>query len=242
MRYINLSVVPLSSVLHFTLVLLFAATVWGETPPEIVPWLTEQKWQRDVDGPVLSLGSPGEFDDMHIFAPTVARENGKYLMWYCGSRGFAHDLSPTRTRDERVFSLGLATSIDGRQFVRHPGPVQQLPTPRLSILTPSILRDSKGNVLREQEKMRMWFTSYGMGGGQPHAVQQSSSSDGIQWTDVSPIQLPRAYAPSVLKTDRGYEMWYTEPGAYPLVRQLSSEESRVDWDWIRGQHGRSELA
>lgn len=89
-----------------------------------MPWLTDQTWQRDVDGPALSIGSPGEFDDTHIFTPTVARENGKYMMWYCGSQGFAHDLSPTRTRDERVFSLGLATSDDGLQLVRHPGPVQ----------------------------------------------------------------------------------------------------------------------
>ena len=72
--------------------LFFATRVLGAPPSELVPWLTEQKWQRDVDGPVLSLGSPGEFDDTHIFAPTVARENGKYMMWYCGSRGFAHDL------------------------------------------------------------------------------------------------------------------------------------------------------
>ncbi len=205
--------------------LFFASRVLGEPPSELVPWLTDQTWQRDVDGPVLSLGSPGEFDDTHIFAPTVARENGQYMMWYCGSRGFAHDLSPTRTRDERVFSLGLATSDDGRQFVRHQGPVQQLATPRLSILTPTILRDSKGNVLREQEKMRMWFTSAGMGGGQPHAVQQSISSDGIEWTDVSPIQISRAYAPSVVKTDGGYEMWYTQPGAYPWnIRHAKSSD------------------
>ncbi len=197
------------------ILLFFAGRVSGQQPPELVPWLTDQIWHRDVDGPVLSLGSPGEFDDTHIFAPTVARENGKYLMWYCGSRGFAHDLAVTRTRDERIFSLGLATSDDGRHFVRHPGPVLTLPTPRLSILTPAILRDSKGNVLREQNKMRMWFTSAGIGGGQSHAVQQSISSDGIEWKDVSPIQISRAYAPSVVKTDGGYEMWYTQPGAYP---------------------------
>lgn len=159
------------------ILLFFAGSVSGQQPPELAPWLADQTWHRDVDGPVLSLGSPGEFDDTHIFAPTVARENGKYLMWYCGSRGFAHDLSETRTRDERHFSLGLATSDDGRDFVRHAGPILTLPTPRLSLLTPTILRDSKGNVLREQDKMRMWFTSAGMGGGQPHAIQQSISSD-----------------------------------------------------------------
>lgn len=89
------------------ILLFFAGRVSGQQPPELVPWLTDQKWHRDVDGPVLSLGSPGEFDDTHIFAPTVARENGKYLMWYCGSRGFAHDLSETRTRQTAVTKCGI---------------------------------------------------------------------------------------------------------------------------------------
>ncbi|HUP81464.1 MAG TPA: hypothetical protein VM260_23135 [Pirellula sp.] len=87
--------------------LILVGRVLGEPPSELVPWLTDQTWQRDVDGPVLSLGR----------------------------------------------------------------------------------------------------------GGQPHAVQQSISLDGIEWTDVSPIQISRAYAPSVVKTDGGYEMWYTQPGA-----------------------------
>ena len=86
------------------------SAVGDEWPDELNAWLTPQSWERDTDGPVLCLGEPGHFDDTHIFAPTVIRENDRYLMWYCGSRG---------TVNERVFRLGLATSDNGRDFGRH---------------------------------------------------------------------------------------------------------------------------
>ncbi len=212
------------------LVIVFVVTSMAnaEPPAEVKHWLQSQQWQRDTTGPVLPLGQAGEFDDAHIFAPTVARENGKYWLWYCGSQGFAHDVAPTRTRDERHFRLGLATSDNGREFVRHAGPIFELGTPRLSILTPCVLRDEAGNALRENGLLRMWFTSNTIGGGgQGHAIQQAVSEDGIHWKDVSAIQLSRAYAPAVLKTHKGYELWYTEPGRYPWnIRHAHSQDGQ----------------
>ena len=67
-----------------------------------------QNWRRD-DGPCIGLGETGDFDDMHLFAPCVAYENGIYSMWYSGSQG---------TVAGRVFALGLATSTDGEVLVR----------------------------------------------------------------------------------------------------------------------------
>ena len=63
-----------------------------------------QDWQRGNDGPCIGLGTAGAFDDMHLFAPCVAYENGVYSMWYSGSQD---------TVAQRVFTLGLATSTDG---------------------------------------------------------------------------------------------------------------------------------
>ncbi len=123
----------------------------AQTPVELQRWLGPQHWERDVDGPILSLGEPGEFDDTHIFAPMVATDSGRFLLWYCGSQGFAHDLAKQRTVDERVFQLGLATSDDGKQFERHAKrPVCVLDEERLSILTPAVLRNPDGSVLREE--------------------------------------------------------------------------------------------
>src|SRR5262245_58213740 len=103
-------------------------------------WLGPQDWQRDVDGPILSLRTAGELGATDLFAPTVATDAGRFLPWYSGSQGFAHDLAKERRPDERVFRLGLATSDDGKRFEKHPkGPVLAL-ADRLSVLTPSVLR------------------------------------------------------------------------------------------------------
>ena len=89
------------------LLLVLCAVARAAEPPEVARWLTPQQWQRDAEGPIVSLGREGEFDDQHIFAPAAFEEQGKFLLWYCGSRG---------TPGNRVFRLGLATSDDGRKF------------------------------------------------------------------------------------------------------------------------------
>ena len=109
----------------FALLVLFVAIpqTQAQVPRELRPWLeTPQAWQRDTDGPVLSLGKKGQFDDEHIFAPMVALQNGKFTLWHCGSTG---------TVAERVFQLGMSSSTDGRNFTRDypkPGvPIWQRP-------------------------------------------------------------------------------------------------------------------
>src|SRR6186713_789179 len=54
-------------------------------------WLVPQDWEKQKDGPVISLGEPGAFDDMHIFAPFVVYEKGLYSLLYPGSRGTVSD-------------------------------------------------------------------------------------------------------------------------------------------------------
>jgi predicted GH43/DUF377 family glycosyl hydrolase len=214
------------------------ATLWhgvplspatAQIPDELKSWLGPQHWQRDVEGPVLSLGTTGRFDDTHIFAPAVARENDRFLMWYCGSQGFAHDLAPMRTVDERVFKLGLATSTDGQSFARHvDNPVLALDDDKRSVLTPTILRSADGSLLRENGKIRIWFSSGTLGGGgRVQSIQEATSADGVHWSAASPVQIERAYAPAVLRTDTGYQMWYSEPGRYPwLIRHARSDDGQ----------------
>jgi predicted GH43/DUF377 family glycosyl hydrolase len=201
----------------------------AEVPRQLEHWLGPQTWRRDVDGPILSLGRAGQFDDTHIFAPMVARDKGQFLLWYCGSQGFAHDLSKKRTVDERVFQLGLATSKDGKHFERHPGgAVYALNGGKHSVLTPTVLRNADGSVLREAGKLRLWFSSSALGGGgRVQAIQEITSSDGIHWSKASPAQIERAYAPMVIKTEDGYQMWFTVPGGYPwLMKHARSEDGR----------------
>lgn len=218
--------------LALVLVGLLAELGYAQIPRELEPWLGPQTWTRDTDGPVLSLGEPGQFDDTHIFAPTVGSENGQFLLWYSGSQGFAHDLAKTRLPDERVFKLGFASSQDGKTFTRHAAsPVLGLDDPKRSVLTPVLLRNANGSILRENGKMRMWFSSGTLGGGgKVQSIQETTSADGVHWDKPSEIQIERAYAPAVIKTDKGYEIWYTVPGSYPWLMKHAQSEDGKAWN------------
>ena len=192
----------------------------ADVPPELRPWLIEQKWERDVDGPVVSLGQPGAFDDMHIFAPAVAMEDDRYWLWYCGSRGEVR---------ERVFQLGLATSREGREFAKHSaGPLFSFGDGKRSVLTPALLRSPEGSTLREDGKLRIWFSSTCFQDTSSlHTLHETTSEDGIHWSAPSPPLLNDAYAPTVIKTGRTYQMWYTDVSAEPwIIRHATSADGR----------------
>lgn len=209
-------------------------------PAALDRWLVTQSWQRDTDGPVIALGRRGEFDDTHVFAPCVARERGQYALWYCGSRG---------TVAERVFRLGRATSLDGRDFRKSPGnPVFEFGDGKHSVLTPALLRSDDGSVLREGGKLRMWFsaTHFASPSGL-HTLHETTSTDGLRWETPSPPQLEHAYAPTVIKEDGVYRLWYTDVSAEPwTIRHATSSDGKqwrvspepvlvIDQPWEQGR-------
>lgn len=223
------------------LILVAVFPLWGEEPPgEVQPWLESQRWTRDTEGPLLSLGQRGKFDDTHIFAPAVIREEGRYLLWYCGSRGEVK---------KRVFQLGLATSQNGRDFVRHEmNPVFRFGDGRHSILTPALLRQSGGQVLREDGRLRMWFSSTDFQDPSGlHTLHETSSQDGISWSAPSKSLLENVYAPTILRDGQSYLMWYVDVKNEPwVIRHATSSDGRswqvapapclvVDQAWERGR-------
>lgn len=192
-------------------------------PEKVARWLKPQDWQRDVDGPIVSLGSEGEFDDKHIFAPCVAMENGQYQLWYCGSQGAVAS---------RVFQMGLTTSTDGRIFQKIANnPVFAFGDGKHSVLTPTLLRSANGAVLREGGKLRMWFaaTDFVSGDG-AHTLHESSSENGIQWSSPSAAQLKNIYAPTILKEGDIYRMWFTDVAHEPWSFRYATSADGKTWD------------
>lgn len=203
-------------------------------------WLAPQRWQRDGEGPCVTLGDPGAFDDMHIFAPCVAYEGGRYWLWYCGSQGAV---------EERVFRLGLATSDDGVHFRRHPAsPIYGFGDDRHSVLTPTLLRSPDGAVLREGGQLRMWFAATDLSSRTvPHTLHESTSADSISWAEPSEAQMENVYASTIIAEGDTYRMWYTDVTVEPwCIRHAHSADGRrwhvsgapalqVDQDWEAGR-------
>ncbi|MBN1291227.1 MAG: acetylxylan esterase, partial [Candidatus Latescibacteria bacterium] len=183
-------------------------TVKAVMTETITHWMEPQKWVRDIDEPVISLGEKGEFDDMHIFAPCVAFENSRYIMWYCGSRGGV---------EQRVFKLGYAKSTDGIHFTKaNFAPVYEFGDGKHSVLTPTLLRNSDGSVLRENGQLRMWFAAADLSQtGALHTLHETTSGDGIHWSSPSPPYLDNVYAPTIIKEYGTYRMWYTDVSVEP---------------------------
>jgi predicted GH43/DUF377 family glycosyl hydrolase len=202
-----------------------------DVPQAVQAWLGPQQWSRDMDEPTLTLGEPGAFDDTHIFAPSVAKDDGGYQLWYCGSTGNALDVSEKRVPDERCFKLGLAMSKDGLHFAKHGKPVFELKESGRSILTPSILRSADGTPIREAGKLRMWFSTADFSGRTgPHVVQESTSADGVEWSPPSAPELQKAYAPSVLKTGDEYQIWYTDVSSFPWKFRHARSKDGSSWN------------
>ena len=206
----------------FCALLTSGIAVVDDAPPDCIEkWLTPQSWQRDVEGPVVELGTSGEFDDTHIFAPCAARIDGRFFLWYCGSRG---------TVKERVFDLGLTSSDDGRHFVKSDvNPVFEFGDGRHSVLTPTMLRNLDGTPQREGGKLRLWFSSTHFSGPSGlHTLHETSSTDGIRWSEPSAALLEHVYAPTVIKDGDEYRMWYTDVASAPWVfRHASSRDGRA---------------
>lgn len=102
-------------------------------------WFKLQDWVRASDEPIVSLGAPGEWDEHHIFAPGVIYEDNRYLMWYSGGRGDCVN---------RIMSIGLAESVDGISFKKHPGSPVIIGSDKQSYVTPAVLRQPDGSVRR----------------------------------------------------------------------------------------------
>ena len=185
-------------------------------------WLGPQDWRRDTDGPIVSLGEPGAFDDTHVFAPCVARVGGRFMLWYCGSRGAVA---------RRVFRLGLATSNDGVRFAKSgASSVLAFGDGKHSILTPTLLRRPDGAVLREGGRLRMWFASTHFAGeDRTHALHETSSVDGVRWSPPSPRQLTHIYAPTIIKENGVYRMWYTDVSADPWRFRFADSRDGRRW-------------
>jgi hypothetical protein len=206
-----------------------------DLPPALQAWLGPQTWVHDTLEPVISLGKTGEFDDTHLLSPLVARIDDRFAMWYAGSRG---------TVDERSFRLGFASSRDGRSFTKGAdNPVFSFGDDKHSVLTPTMLRNTDGTPIREDGKLRLWFSATDFDVSPLHTLHEVTSTDGRNWSNPSPAQLEGVYAPTILKGGDKYHLWYTDVSDEPwVVRHAESPDGRnwkvtekpvltIDQDW-----------
>jgi len=147
-------------------------------------------------------------------------------MWYCGARGSVA---------ERVYALCLATSTAGVAFFKQPqSPVLRFGggTGTRSIVTPALLRTPEGLVCRENGKLRLWFSSCDFISDARYTLHETSSSDGITWDKPSDVQMENAYAPTVMREDSIYRLWYTDVRRDPWCFRYAESRDGRRWDVV----------
>jgi predicted GH43/DUF377 family glycosyl hydrolase len=151
-------------------------------------------WTRHESNPVVDVGPPGSFDELHAWPWSVVDTDGTHRMWYTGQDSSGD------------YRIGYAESSDGFSWTKHPDPVLE-PGPGFdssNIWTPTVVFDGA--------LYHMWYAG---NDGQSHtAIGYAWSADGIEWTKHrdNPVVTAGDRGASncgVVRDGSTFHMWYT---------------------------------
>ena len=160
-------------------------------------------WTRYGQQPVLSVGSPGQWDSGSVNECWVIQEGGVYKMWYSGQT-----INSTAIL---TYAIGYATSPDGIHWTKYP--------------TNPIFSSAAGGSWDDKFVFRPMiiatgssYTMYYRGENSKYVGQTgiATSTDGIDWTrkgTISPIpkgtwDAYQSVPTSIIATPGGYLMAY----------------------------------
>lgn len=149
-------------------------------------------WTRPLSSPIIVVGPSGSWDDGGTGPGPVYKANGKYYMLYQG-----YDAST------KHFQVGLASSTDGKNWVKYPRP----------IFSDSL--DWEYNIVASDVELidSIFYMYYSSGG----KIGLATSFDGINWLRYSSSPILTATKswesggvsfPSVYKDGDVYKMIY----------------------------------
>jgi hypothetical protein len=171
-------------------------------------------WVKSPKNPMLSLGRDGDFDSQNILSPSIVKHGKRYFLFYAGGP------SGPRNGGELVkYQLGLALSENGETWKKTGKPLLPLGQRDNFHVTPTLLRNPDGTLLRENGRGHMVFS-----GNREDDVEYAVSPDGLEWTKDarSPIYR-RAYAPNLVRLPGEVRMYY-------IHKPPSGEGERRPWE------------
>lgn len=156
-------------------------------------------WIKSGRNPMLGLGTGGDFDSQNIMSPAIVKEGGRYYLFYAGGP------SGPRNGGELVrYQLGLALSRDGENWTKTGKPLLPLGERDNFHVTPALLRDPEGNLLKQGGRWHMVYC-----GNREDDVEYATSADGLAWIKHprSPV-FAAAYSPNLVAVDGEVRMYY----------------------------------
>lgn len=163
-------------------------------------------WTKDADNPLVTGGSPGEWDAAGVEDPVALIVDGTYHLWYAGRSAGGSS------------QIGHATSPDGVNWTKDEGNPVLEAGPEGTWDTRGV---RPGSVIRVDGEYRMWYT-----GANVHGTAQigyATSDDGTTWAKYAgnPVlqsgnlnwEASGVYRPAVVFDGTTYRMWYTGAGS-----------------------------
>lgn len=167
-------------------------------------------WVKSGRNPMLSLGQGDAFDSQNIMAPSIAKDGGRYYLFYAGG-----PLGPRNGGELVRYQLGLALSSDGENWKKTGKPLLPLGDRDNFHVTPALLREPSGGLLKQDGKWQMVYC-----GNRADDVEYATSPDGLTWTKQAASPIYRlAYAPNLVALDGQIRMYY-----------IHKPESRMPWE------------
>ena len=170
-------------------------------------------------GPVVDLGSSGSFDDQHIEANSVLKENNTYKMYYTA-------LSTTDWK----YKIAYATSNDGTTWSKQ-GIVVGLGNSG----DPDAEGVGSAYVINDNGTYKMWYQG---SDGSKWTICYATSTDGVNWNkqgrvlDVGPsgsYDQTHVINPCVIKDGSTYKMWYTGINNYAYNICYATSSDGINW-------------
>ena len=168
--------------------------------------------------PIITVGSPGRWDDGGVGPGPVFKVGNIYMMLYQGYSAI-----------NKHFQVGLATSSDGMHWVKYPTPV----------FTDSADWEKNMMVASEVEEVNgSWYMYYCSG----DRIGLAISSDGVYWRRYSNSPIMTATQSwevgdiswvSIVKVNNIYKMIYTNDDPYSYERisfGYATSRNGVDWE------------
>ncbi len=180
----------------------------------------------ELSEPVLTVGSPGDFDSQDLKALSVLHDDDEYKMYY------------TATNSSGMPRLGLATSPDGITWTKY------AQNPILDLGEPGSWNEARAHnasVLKQDGVYYMWFS--GRNNNFDIGIGLAYSADGITWEEdqLNPVFLMSPHIPwesdyptfpaVVEREDGSFLMAYM--GFDGLYRQVGIAHSSDGLQWTR---------
>lgn len=200
-------------------------------------------WNKHGFGAAVMEGGGAGSWDRTIDTPEIVRDTTGYKLYYFGDTL----AGGTGLKPSNQASFGVATSTDGINWVKYAGnPIlthgDATSWERSWIESPAVLWDSAGG------SYMMWYSGVDTTSWRI-CVGLATSPDGFVWTKYAgnPVLSPGsagsyddmwAAVPAVIKTDRGYEMWYSglssTTGFSTLTINYATSPDGIHWTKFSG--------